>query len=263
MAAGTRVPGPQSDYSARMDNARRPLIGVTGHRLETGTEVKTLNVTCKESYLHAVRLGGGIPVVLAPTDNPDAIAEMLERLDGVLLTGGRDVDPSHFGEATFNDTVHVEPHRDAFELPLSRQAVERDLPTLAICRGAQVLNVALGGSLWQDLPTQRPSEIAHQQAAPRDALTHDVRVDRDSLLGDLLQEWAREPIRTNTFHHQAAKDVPDPLQAVARAADDTIEAIEAPNRRFVLGVQWHPEELTAYPAHLRLFEAFIRAARFK
>ena len=245
------------------DNAGRPLIGVTGHGAETGTEVKTANVACKESYLHAVRLVGGIPVVLPPTDDPAAIAEVLERLDGILLTGGRDVDPCHYGETPVNETVHVEPYRDAFELPLVRQAVERDLPTLAICRGAQVLNVALGGSLWQDLPAQQPDTLVHQQSAPRDALTHDVRVGRDSLLGDLLREWSQEPLPTNTFHHQAAKDVPGVLQAVAHAADGTVEAIEAPHLRFVLGIQWHPEELTAYPPHRRLFEALVRAARFK
>ena len=246
-----------------MDNARRPLIGVTGHRIETGTEVKTVNVACKESYLHAVRLGGGIPVVLAPTDDPAAIAELLERLDGVLLTGGRDIDPRHYGESPLNETVHVEAYRDAFELPLIQQALQRDLPTLAICRGVQVLNVALGGSLWQDLPAQRPSTLAHQQAAPRDAVTHDVRVNRDSLLGDLLHEWSGASLQTNSFHHQAAKSVPEVLRVVARATDGTTEALEALHRRFVLGVQWHPEELSARAEHLRLFQALVQAARFK
>jgi putative glutamine amidotransferase len=247
-----------------MDNARRPLIGVTGHRIETGTEVKTVNVAVKESYLEAVRLGGGIPVVLGPTDDPGEIAALLERLDGVLFTGGRDIDPRYYRESLFNETVHLEPYRDAFELPLAQQAVERDLPVLAICRGCQVLTVALGGSLWQDLPQQRPSEIAHQQAAPREVVTHEVGVDRDSLLGDVLAEFARAPLLANSFHHQAAKDVPASLHVTARAADGTIEALESPARRFVLGVQWHPEDLAAArPEHRRLFEALVSAARFK
>jgi putative glutamine amidotransferase len=244
------------------DQARHPLIGVTGHRIETGTEVKTVNVACKEAYLHAVRLGGGIPVVLPPSDDPAEVAALLDRVDGVLFTGGRDVDPRHYGEPVLNHTVHLEPYRDAFELPLAREAVERDLPVLGICRGCQVLAVALGGSLWQDLPAQRPGGLAHQQAAPREVVTHEVRVERDSLLGDVLAEFARLPLQTNTFHHQAAKDAPASLHVVACASDGTIEALELPARRFVLGVQWHPEDLAASRReHRRLFEALVDAAR--
>jgi putative glutamine amidotransferase len=114
------------------------------------------------------------------------------------------------------------------------------------------------------LPAQRPSEIVHYQPAPRAATTHDVQIDRDSLLGDLLADFARAPLATNTFHHQAARDLPDALHVVARAADGTVEALESPAKRFVLGVQWHPEDLAAdLPAHRRLFEALVRAARYK
>src|SRR5690348_3968660 len=104
------------------DQARRPLIGVTGYRIETGSEVKTINLACKESYLQAVRLGGGVPLVLPPSDDPVEIKAILDRVDGVLFTGGRDIDPSRYGEPVLNETVHLEPYRDAFELPLAQQA---------------------------------------------------------------------------------------------------------------------------------------------
>ncbi|MDQ3699469.1 MAG: gamma-glutamyl-gamma-aminobutyrate hydrolase family protein [Chloroflexota bacterium] len=235
----------------------RPLIGVTGHRLLSGGSAF---VGAGEAYLAAIRAAGGTPVVLVPGDSAAEIDHLLETVDGLLFTGGQDVDPLHFGEAVFNDTVSLEPDRDAFELPLARAAVARDVPTLAICRGCQVLNVALGGSLWQDLPAQRPAGLLHRQRAPRDATTHAVHVSSGSLLGSVLGASATE-LHTNTFHHQAARDLPDALVAVAYAPDGTIEALEAPACTFMVGVQWHPEHLAAgRPEHHRLFRALVDAA---
>jgi putative glutamine amidotransferase len=244
----------------------RPVIGVTGHAAEPAAGGRL--VVAGQAYLAAVEAAGGLPVVLPPVAAPDLIAAALDRVDGVLFTGGKDIDPRHFGEAVLNATVKLEPERDAFELPLAREAVARDLPVLAICRGCQVLNVALGGSLWQDLPVQQPQGLAHAQAAPRDAPTHTVLVQTDTLLARALDlagppgAAATHAVDTNSFHHQAAKHVPEALAVVARAADGTIEAVEAPGRRFVLGVQWHPEHLAASrPEHRRLFEALVEAAR--
>jgi putative glutamine amidotransferase len=238
--------------------ARAPLIGITGSQAQLPSGITQVSV--KESYVTAVRQAGGIPVILAPRELTPVIDETLEHLDGVLLTGGKDVDPCHYGEPVWNETVQLEPERDALELPLVRAAFERDRPLLAICRGCQVLNVALGGSLWQDLPSQQPEALGHYQQAPRDAVTHDVLIVPGSQLAVVLDRFSREPLPANTFHHQAVRDVAPALAVSAQAVDGTIEAIEAPARRFFLGVQWHPEELLARPAHRRLFEAFVAAA---
>jgi len=237
-------------------------------------------VGANEPYLTAVFAAGGLPVVLLPVDAPEAIAATLDAVDGLVFTGGMDVDPRHYGEAILNDTVKPEPERDAFELPLLRGALARDLPVLAICRGCQVLNVAAGGSLWQDLPAQRsghpghpghpahpahpaepgePLAVAHRQLAARDAVTHAVRVAGGSLLAGVI--GGATTVDTNTFHHQAARTVADGLVAVAHATDGTIEGLESPHHAFVLGVQWHPEHLAATrPEHARLFRALVAAA---
>ncbi|MBI3974096.1 MAG: gamma-glutamyl-gamma-aminobutyrate hydrolase family protein [Chloroflexi bacterium] len=243
-----------------MDTSLRPIIGVTGHRTETSSGVTM--VTAKEAYLTAVALAGGIPVVLPPVDDLHAVAAALDRVDGVLLTGGKDIDPAHYGQPILHDSVALEPDRDRFELPLTREAVARDVPVLAICRGCQVLNVALGGSLWQDLPFQRPNGLLHQQRAPRDAVTHPVTVHAGTALAAILGEHAARPFDTNSFHHQAVQRISAALAPAAHTQDDIVEAIEAPDRRFVMGIQWHPEDLvTRRPEHRRLFEAFVAAAR--
>jgi putative glutamine amidotransferase len=245
--------------SKRPEGAGRPLIGVTGHR-PTGESGPRGTVVAKEAYLAAVLAAGGLPVVLAPVDTQEEIEAVLDAVDGLLFTGGQDVDPARFGQTLLNQTVKTEPDRDAFELPLMRGAIARDLPVLAVCRGCQVLNVALGGTLWQDLPAQRPGGLPHRQEGPRDAVTHAVRVEPGSLLARVMGDEHTLP--TNTFHHQAARDVPPGLAVSATATDGTVEALEAPQKSFVLGVQWHPEDLVpARAAHRRLFQALVDAAR--
>jgi putative glutamine amidotransferase len=237
------------------------VIGVSGHRPPRDGAPGDF-VVAKEAYLAAVRAAGGLPVVLAPVDSPEEIGAHLDAVDGLLFTGGQDIDPRLFGEAVLNETVHLEPERDAFELPLVRAALARDLPLLAICRGCQVLGVALGGDLWQDLPTQRPAGLPHRQQAQRGAVTHAVHVRPGTLLARVLGEYATASLPTNTFHHQAVRRVPDGLVPAAYTTDGTVEALEAPDRGFVLGVQWHPEDLVpARPAHHRLFAALVAAAR--
>jgi putative glutamine amidotransferase len=245
--------------SKRPEGTGRPLIGVTGHR-PSGEGAPRGTVAAKEAYLAAVLAAGGLPVVLAPVETREEIEAILDAVDGLLFTGGQDIDPARFGQPLLNQTVKTEPDRDAFELPLIREAIARDLPLLAVCRGCQVLNVALGGTLWQDLPAQRPQGLPHRQEGPRSAVTHAVRIEPESLLARVVGD--ERTLLTNTFHHQAARDVAPGLAVSATAPDGTVEALEAPRNRFVLGVQWHPEDLVpARAAHRRLFRALVDAAR--
>ncbi|HET7770297.1 MAG TPA: gamma-glutamyl-gamma-aminobutyrate hydrolase family protein [Chloroflexota bacterium] len=243
---------------------RAPLIGITGHVTETSLGRRV--VAAGEAYVDAIRAAGGFPVLLTPTPALDEIHRALGYVDGVLFTGGKDVDPVHYGETVLNTKVAPEPERDAFELPLARAAVDENRPLLAICRGMQVLNVALGGSLWQDIPEQLAGSLHHYQKAPRDETAHAIEVTRDTLVGDLLaisngKLTTPAPAQANSFHHQAVRDVAGGLVPVAHAPDGLIEAIELPGRDFVVGVQWHPEHLTAHASHRRLFERLVAAAR--
>ena len=239
---------------------RAPLIGITGHVTETSLGRRV--VAAGEAYVEAIREAGGFPILLTPTPALDEIHRALGYVDGVLFTGGKDVDPVHYGEAVLNTKVAPEPERDAFELPLARAAVDENRPLLAICRGMQVLNVALGGSLWQDIPEQVADALHHYQKAPRDETAHAIEVARDSLVGDLLATPnLMAPTLANSFHHQAVRDVAGGLAPVAHAPDGLIEAIELPGRDFVVGVQWHPEHLTSHASHRRLFEGLVEAAR--
>jgi putative glutamine amidotransferase len=222
------------------------------------------------AYVEAIERAGGEPVPVLAGTAPASV----EGLDGVVLTGGPDVDPARYGESTEpGHSVEPDALRDALELPLAREAVDRDVPVLAICRGIQVLNVSLGGTLYQDVDLQRSGRQAwsHQQRqsrpdAPLDAAIHDVEIAS----GTRLEEIAgSERLGVNTFHHQAIKTVAPGLAATAWAEGDgtsgaperLIEAVEAPGRRFVVGVQWHPERMWKRDgACARLFGALVDAA---
>ena len=205
-------------------------------------------------YLLRVREAGGLPVMLPPIGEfPHAI---LDRFDGLLLTGGEDILPERYGQPPSPKLGDVDPLRDALELGLAAEAVRRGMPVLAICRGLQVLNVAMGGTLIQDLPSEQASEVAHRQEAPSTQGTHPVTLSAGSRLAGIA---GAERLVVNSFHHQAARDVGRGLKAVAQAEDGVIEAVEA-TEGFALGVQWHPEcqhgEFTG-----RLFGAFVEACR--
>jgi putative glutamine amidotransferase len=243
-----------------------PRIGITGsvapHPI--GTRRTFLN----EPYLVGVREAGGLPLPITPAHEGESLRELYALLDGLLLTGGEDVDPKHYGEATIpGANVETVPERDGMELRLLQWARADGLPVFAICRGIQVLNVALGGSLYQDLPSARPGAIGHDQAKlapprPRTEASHAVTVLPGSFLGDLL---GTGELRVNSMHHQGLKALAPSLRAVAHAPDGLVEAVEPMDPRapgFLLGVQWHPEELArgGDPASRRLFEAFVAAA---
>lgn len=226
--------------------ARSPLIGITvGPREEGSPYVQT-----RSSYVHAVEVAGGLPVLIPPL-GPDALEALLERLDGIMFPGGADVDPAEYGEVRQPKTEVVS-GLDRLELAVARWALRSDVPTLGICRGQQVLNVALGGSLIQHLDD-------HRQPGDRTALTQTLKVTPGSRLADV---FGATRIEVNTMHHQAVKEVARGLTAVAWAEDGTIEAMESHDHPWLLMVQFHPEELVDFHApSQRLFTAFVEACR--
>lgn len=196
--------------------------------------------------------------VLTPAER-DSVQELAAQAAGLVLCGGIDVDPARYGEEILNETVEIFPERDELEWDLLAAAREAGAPTWCVCRGVQVLNVFLGGSLWQDLPAQRPTDIDHSVNEPKDAIAHTVEVLRpDTELGQVL---ARETPRVNSRHHQAIKDLGEGLIPVARSADGLLEAVELSGDWWVRGVQWHPENLIALPQQLALWNDFARMVR--
>jgi putative glutamine amidotransferase len=235
-----------------------PLIGITTSvTVDKVPERAYVNST----YIRAVQAAGGIPLLLTPHFTPEVQAALWQRLDGLILTGGGDIEPARFGEPRHPSVDDVSPARDELELGLTRRAVTDDVPLFAICRGIQVLNVALGGSLVQDLPSEWPNALVHSQKAPRHEPTHPVKVmGEGTRLGRALGSLELE---VNSMHHQAIKRLGDGLREVAWAPDGVIEGVEmAGDDRFVLGVQWHPEELVGHDQAARnLFSAIVDAAR--
>ena len=237
-----------------------PVIGLTAsidHRPPAFGETYSLT----RKYADGVWQAGGVPVIVPHNLDKEALRAVLDRLDGVLLSGGGDIDPALFGEEAHPATCEIEPARDRVELTLARWVVERNMPFLAICRGIQVLNVALGGSLVQDIPAQVRAALQHsfdRQTTPRDYVAHPVKIDPGSQLARVMQ---LEVAQTNSWHHQSIRQASDRLQVTAVAPDGVIEAVEVPGQRFAIGVQWHPEWLfEQYVEQRRLFEGLVRAS---
>lgn len=240
----------------------KPLIGITASSLIEGpaqTDGLVRDwIFNTQDYFRAVQQAGGIPVLLPFVTTEAEAAEVLARVDGILLSGGDDVDPLRYGELPHPKLGHVNPERDATELAYAKVAMERDLPTLGICRGHQLLAVAFGGTLWQDIPTQVDGAIKHDQKGPKYHPTHPVRIHEGTRLHALL---GGERL-VNTRHHQSVKDVPAGWTVSALSPDGVIEAMERPDRRFAVAVQWHPESFYGRPYHFEsLFEAFVAAAQ--
>ncbi len=237
--------------------SRDPLVGVTTS-ITVGQTPERAYVN--SAYLHAVQQAGGVPVLLPPQLSKASLERLVRGLDALLLTGGGDVDPATFGEEPHPTLYEVAPARDALETQVTLIALERKTPLLAICRGIQVLNVALGGSLHQDVATEPGTQIQHSQKEAREQTTHKVTATPRSRLGRVL---GAEDLEVNSFHHQVIKSLGRGLVPVAWAPDQLVEGVELDDdSQFVLGVQWHPEHLVgnSEPAR-RLFSALVTAAR--
>jgi putative glutamine amidotransferase len=208
-------------------------------------------------YLKALEAAGAIPLVVPPLSTP-LVNALLDRVDGLCLSGGPDLDPSTYDERRHERTGPIEPDLDEFEIALAAAADERGMPILAICRGLQVLNVARGGSLHQHLPDIVGEAINHRQTEPGNQPTHVVSLDTGSRIISILGQPQAD---VNSFHHQAISRLGRGLVITGHAPDGTIESVEAEDRQFVVGVQWHAETLVDRPEHAALFAAFVDEAR--
>jgi putative glutamine amidotransferase len=217
-----------------------PRIGVSGVvRQWDGNERTGVNA----AYVRSVLAAGGVPVILSPVLGPSYAARAMDGVDGLVLTGGEDIHPALYGAEPSPHAYPPSRERDLFEIALLAAARQRELPVLGICRGIQLVNVAMGGTLFQDLPTERPSEIAHDPGSARDARTHAVRLQDGSRAAQAL---GATELRINSFHHQAVDRLAPGLIATGWSEDGLIEAAEAPgDAPWLLTVQWHPEEMHA------------------
>lgn len=233
----------------------RPVIGITLDSEAPGGYSNLPWYALRENYADAVAAAGGLPLPLP--HEPDRAAEYLDLIDGLIITGGAfDVDPSLFGAGERHPTVVTKDRRTAFELAVTRGAIESDLPILGICGGQQLLHVVLGGQLIQHIPDEVPEALAHEQPNPRDEPGHSVAVKPGTLLHRIV---GTERLDVNSAHHQAAKGEPDGVIINAVAPDGVIEGIEAVDRTFCVGVQWHPEYGVS-AGDAAIFQAFIKAA---
>lgn len=213
----------------------RPIIGITA-----GYDYEKSTMYLNEGYYEAVYKCGGLAVAIPPSCDENILLEILDNCDGFLISGGPDVDAKLYGEPNMPYNGDISPVRDTLELFIIKKAVERNIPLLAICRGIQVLNVAMGGTLYQDIHTQNKEVgiLKHSQSAPRWYPTHEINIKKDSWVWKCHKN---EKIQVNSFHHQAVKQIAEGFEVTSRAEDGIIEAIEYVRNKFCVGVQWHPE----------------------
>jgi putative glutamine amidotransferase len=242
-----------------MSSQKRPIIACATYQKAAAPPALEV-VGMMPTYIEAVRQAGGIPILIPILLDEAEVRAVIDLADGVLVPGGGDVEPQRYG-GTYHETMYgIDPRRDEFEINLLRYAIEQNKPTFAICRGIQVMNVALGGTLWEDVQCFMPDGMKHAYYGeqPRNYLAHTVEVEPDSCLAYYLQTTT---VGVNSLHHQGIRDLAKGVKATAVAPDGLIEAIEIPDHPFAIGVQWHPENLVEDdPAMLRLFEGLVAAA---
>ena len=241
-----------------MSSARKPApactVAVTASiRLDGDTS----RVRLTAAYVTALESAGLIPLIVPPLSRASAAAVILDSVSGLVLTGGEDVDPARYGEKRHEKIRSINAARDATEIALIEEAKARGKPILAICRGIQILNVALGGTLVQDIPSQLDTKIAHDEDSPRNSRSHDISIEPGSLIAKAV---GTEHCTVNSFHHQSVKRVADGMRVTARSPDGVIEGLESTDDWWVIAVQWHPEEMTDSPEpwDRGLFKAFAQ-----
>ena len=235
----------------------RPRIAITGILTETKFSFAS---QISQAYTEGIIRAGGNPV-LFPLTSAEVDEQWLAGIDGLLLSGGEDVDPAYYGENPHIKQGKISPERDTQELKLIAMADKRKIPILAICRGLQILNVAHQGTLYQDIYSQIRGVIKHSQSAPRWYATHQITIDQGSRLHEI---FVKKTIRVNSYHHQAVDRLAEGFKATAWADDGVIEAIEKIGEPFTVAVQWHPEEMwSSDPGQLELFRQFVEACRGK
>jgi putative glutamine amidotransferase len=240
----------------------KKLIGITCSRITGGAwgvySLGQFMDYAGSDYSQAVLHSGGAPVIIPAAQDPDSLSRILDSVQGLILSGGPDVHPKRFGEEPLAGLGEVDEALDSMELMAAGLALERDIPILAICRGIQVLNIALGGTLYQDIPSQVPDSLCHNPKTDKAVTTHTVRIKAGSRLRRII---GKPEIWVNSKHHQALKDPAPGLVVTARARDGVIEAVEHPDKRYVIGVQWHPEGTWRDDAFSKkLILSFVRAA---
>lgn len=234
---------------------KQPIIGVTPH-----WDSENNRICIASNYMNSIQMAGGVPILLPLDTDKSSLLRVASICDGFLFTGGPDISPFRFGEETIAQCGEVLPKRDEMEELLFQVAITTDKPILGICRGIQVLNVFLGGTLYQDISTQFPSSMAlsHSQKSARNVESHSITIERDSLLFHILQ---KDYIKVNSFHHQSIKDVSTHLKVAGTSLDSMVEAVYLPGHKFFLAVQWHPEHLVYDNEDaLLLFKAFVNAS---
>lgn len=240
--------------------SNRPLIAVTTRKIHfTHADRPYPRYGVAISYVQAIEAAGGTPLLIPMSQNFDVLANLLAIADGLLLTGGQDVDPTYYNEEPNRKIGQIDPLRDKTEMFLAKEALKRDMPLFGVCRGEQVLNVAAGGSLWQDIDSQRGQEtLQHFQNLSEEFPSHSIKVEEGTWLAKITGEAT---VRVNSYHHQAVKDLAPGFKIAARAPDGVVEAIESTRHTFVNGVQWHPElTFSELDFNLGLFRALVEAS---
>lgn len=239
----------------------KPFIGITAYSQDHPSYGWRYDV-CYGHYAQAIEKAGGMPVLIPTRLQDDTLRGIYERLDAVLLPGGGDINPDTYKATLRHETLaEIDDNRDRMEISLTRWAADDDRPVLGICRGIQMMNVALGGTLIQDIPSTVVNALQHDipRNTPRSTLLHEVQIDASSRLGRIL---GKPQLAVNSIHHQAVETLAPGMVITAHAPDGVVEAIEWPEKHFFLAVQWHPEDLVGSESDMMpLFEAFVTAAR--